>query len=128
MGSSYGHVGAISSDANVIISSGLGTPQGSMFDRLKLSVHDRLGPSQSGPEKRISQHPHRSYRSDEPIKPVEQQVGQEFVLHSDSTKGKEKVEQTVPGGEDAQSSVPKEVIKIGNNDVVMGVASKGQLS
>jgi hypothetical protein len=39
-----------------------GAPQGLVFDRLKLPVHDRLGPSQSGPEKRISQHPHRSDR------------------------------------------------------------------
>jgi hypothetical protein len=38
------------------------------------------------------------------------------------------VEQSVPGGEDAQSSVAKEVIKIGNNDVEWGIASKGQLS
>jgi hypothetical protein len=29
------------------------------------------------------------------------------------------VEQSIPGDEDAQSSVAKEVIKIGNNDVVM---------
>jgi hypothetical protein len=35
-------------------------------------------------------------------------------------RGKEKVEQSVLGGEDAQSSVAKEVIKTGNNDVVMG--------
>jgi hypothetical protein len=40
-------------------------------------------------------------------------------------KEKEKVEQSVSGGEDAQSSVEKEVIKIGNNDVVMGDCFKG---
>jgi N-acetylmuramic acid 6-phosphate (MurNAc-6-P) etherase len=50
------------------------------------------------------------------------------MLQSSSTKGKENVEQSVQGGEDAQSSVAKEVIKIDNNDVVMEVASKGQLS
>jgi hypothetical protein len=47
------------------------------------------------------------------------------VLRNDSTNGKEKVEQSVPGGEDARSSVAKEVIKIGNNDVVMGDCFKG---
>jgi N-acetylmuramic acid 6-phosphate (MurNAc-6-P) etherase len=50
------------------------------------------------------------------------------VLQIGYVKGKEKVEQSVPGGEDAQSSVAKEVIKIGNYDVVMGIASKGQSS
>jgi hypothetical protein len=46
-------VGAISSDAGAVVSSGLGGgPQGSVFDRLKLPVHDRLGPSQSGLEKK----------------------------------------------------------------------------
>jgi hypothetical protein len=40
-------------------------------------------------------------------------------------KGKENVGQSVLGGEDAQSSVAKEVIKIGNNDVVMGDCFKG---
>jgi hypothetical protein len=40
-------------------------------------------------------------------------------------KEKEKVEQSVSGGEYAQSSVAKEVIKIGNNDVVMGDCFKG---
>jgi hypothetical protein len=47
------------------------------------------------------------------------------MLQRGSTKGKEKVEQSIPGGEDAQSSVAKEVIKIGNNDVVMGDCFKG---
>jgi hypothetical protein len=42
------------------------------------------------------------------------------VLQNSSIKGKEEVEQSVPRGEDVQSSVAKEVIKIGNNDVVMG--------
>jgi hypothetical protein len=51
-----------------------------VFDRLKLLVHDRLGPSPSGLEKRINQHPHRSDRSGESVGPVEQQVGQEFML------------------------------------------------
>jgi hypothetical protein len=41
-------------------------------------------------------------------------------LQNSSVKGKEKVEQSIPGGEDVHSSVAKEVIKIGNNDVVMG--------
>jgi hypothetical protein len=30
------------------------------------------------------------------------------------------VEQSIPEGEDTQSDVTKDVIKIGNNDVVMG--------
>jgi hypothetical protein len=47
------------------------------------------------------------------------------VLQIGYVKGKEKVEQSVPGGEDAQSSVAKEVIKIGNYDVVMGDCFKG---
>jgi hypothetical protein len=106
---------------------GWGAPQGSMFDRLKLPVHDRLGSSQSDLEKRISQHPHRLDRSDELVRPVEQQVGQEFVLQRGSVKGKENVEQSVPRGEDAQSSVVKEVIKIDNNDVVMGDCFKGSV-
>jgi hypothetical protein len=54
------------------------------------------------------------------VRPVEQQVGHEFMLQNNYAKGKEKVEQSVLGGEDAQSSVAKEVIKIGNNDMVMG--------
>jgi hypothetical protein len=40
-------------------------------------------------------------------------------------KGKEKVEQSILEGEDEQNSVAKEVIKIGNNDVVMGDCFKG---
>jgi hypothetical protein len=47
------------------------------------------------------------------------------VLQRGSAKGKENVEQSIPGGENAQSSVAKEVIKIGNNDVVMGDCFKG---
>jgi hypothetical protein len=47
------------------------------------------------------------------------------MLQKSSVQGKEKVEQSVPGGEDAQSSVAKEVIKFGNNDVVMGDCFKG---
>jgi hypothetical protein len=47
------------------------------------------------------------------------------VLQRSSTKGKENVEQSVLGGEDAQRNVAKEVIKIGNNDVVMGDCFKG---
>jgi hypothetical protein len=43
-------------------------------------------------------------------------------------KGKEKVEQFVPEGGDVQSNVAKEVIKVSNYDVVMGIASKGWLS
>jgi hypothetical protein len=97
-----------------------GAHQGLVIDRLKLLVHDRLGPSQFSSKKRISQHSHRSDRSGEPVRPVEQQVGQEFVLQNSSIKGKEEVEQSVPRGEDVQSSVAKEVIKIGNNDMVMG--------
>jgi hypothetical protein len=42
-------------------------------------------------------------------------------------KGKEKVEQSVPGGEDARSNVAKKVIKIGNNDVVMEGCLKGSV-
>jgi hypothetical protein len=40
-------------------------------------------------------------------------------------KGKEKVEQFVSGDEHAQSNVAKEIIKIGNNDVVVGDCFKG---
>jgi hypothetical protein len=40
-------------------------------------------------------------------------------------KGKEKVEQSVLEGEDVWNSVAKEVIKIGNNVVVMGDCFKG---
>jgi hypothetical protein len=47
------------------------------------------------------------------------------MLQNSSAKGREKVEQSIPGGEDAESSVAKEVIKIGNNDVVMGDCFKG---
>jgi hypothetical protein len=42
------------------------------------------------------------------------------MLQKRSVKGKEKVEQLVLGGDDVQRNVAKEVIKIGNNDVVMG--------
>jgi hypothetical protein len=49
------------------------------------------------------------------------------MLQNSSTKGKEKVEQSVPGGEDAQSSVAKEVIKIGHNDGVMRDCLKGPI-
>jgi hypothetical protein len=37
------------------------------------------------------------------------------------------VEHSVPGGEDVQTSVAKEVIKIGNNEVVMGNCFKGSV-
>jgi hypothetical protein len=47
------------------------------------------------------------------------------MLQKSSAKKKEKVEQFVPGGEDAQCCVAKEVIKIGNNDVVMRDCFKG---
>jgi hypothetical protein len=70
-------------------------PQSSIFDRLKLPVHDRLGSSQSSPEERISQHPHRSDRSGEPVRTIEQQAGQEFMLQKISVKEK-KVEQSIP--------------------------------
>jgi hypothetical protein len=40
-------------------------------------------------------------------------------------KGKEKVEQSIPEGE--KSKVFKEVVKIGNNDVVMGDCFKGSV-
>jgi hypothetical protein len=50
VGSSHGHVG-VSTNADTIISPRLGAPQGSVFDRLRVSVHDRLGPSQYSPEK-----------------------------------------------------------------------------
>jgi hypothetical protein len=40
-------------------------------------------------------------------------------------KGKENVEQSIPEGGGAQSNVAKEVIKIDNNDVVMGDCFKG---
>jgi hypothetical protein len=41
--------------------------------------------------------------------------------------GKEKVEQSIPTGEDVQSDVAKEVIKIDNNDVVMRDCFKGPI-
>jgi hypothetical protein len=68
MGTLYEHVGAISSDA--IVSSRLGAPQGSIFVRLRVSVHDQLGPNQSGPGIMVGQHPHRSDWSGEPVKQV----------------------------------------------------------
>jgi hypothetical protein len=37
------------------------------------------------------------------------------------------MEQSVPEGEDVWNSVAKEVIKIGNNDVVMGNCFKGPI-
>jgi hypothetical protein len=49
------------------------------------------------------------------------------VLQNYSVKGKEKVEQSVLGGGDAQSGVAKEVIRIGNNDVVMGDCFQGPI-
>jgi hypothetical protein len=49
------------------------------------------------------------------------------VLQNNSVKGKEKVEQSIPGEENAQSNVAKEIIKIGNNDVVMGDCFKGSV-
>jgi hypothetical protein len=42
------------------------------------------------------------------------------MLQNGSTKGKEKVEQSIPEGEGVQSNVVMQVIKIGNNDVVIG--------
>jgi hypothetical protein len=42
-------------------------------------------------------------------------------------KGKEKVEQPVLEGEDVQNKVAKEVIKIGNNVVVMGGCFEGPI-
>jgi hypothetical protein len=47
------------------------------------------------------------------------------MLQNSSTKGKEKVEQSVPEDGSARSNVAKEVIKIDNNDVVMGDCFKG---
>jgi hypothetical protein len=38
-----------------------------------------------------------------------------------------KVEQCVPEGEDAQNNIAKKVIKIGNNDVVMGDCFNGSV-
>jgi hypothetical protein len=48
-----------------------GAPQGSVLDRLKLPVHDRLGLSQSGLEKKIGQQADRSDRPGESVRPVE---------------------------------------------------------
>jgi hypothetical protein len=93
-----------------------------VFDRLKLPVHDRLGPSQYGIGKRFNQHSNQLDWSSEPVRPA----GQEFMLQNSSTEGEEKMDQSVPAGEDAQSSVAK-VIKIGNNDVVMGNCFKGSV-
>jgi hypothetical protein len=47
--------------------------------------------------------------------------------HGSSMKGKEKIEQSIPEGEYVQNSVAKEVIKIGNNEVVMGDCFKGSV-
>jgi hypothetical protein len=63
-----------------------------VFDRLKLQVHDRLDPSQSGLEKGINQYTDRSDLHGEPVRSVEQDVKQEFVVQNSSMKGKEKVE------------------------------------
>jgi hypothetical protein len=49
------------------------------------------------------------------------------VLQSSFVKGKMKVEQCVPEGEDAQNNIAKKVIKIGNNDVVMGDCFNGSV-
>jgi hypothetical protein len=49
------------------------------------------------------------------------------LLQNSSAKGKEKVEQSIPEDGGAQSNVAKEVIKIGNNDVVMGDCFKGSI-
>jgi hypothetical protein len=78
-------------------------------------VLDRLGPSQSSPKIRVGQHPHRSDWSGELIKPVEQQVGKEFTPKGSS----------IPEGREVQSNAAKEVIKIGNNDIVMGDCFNG---
>jgi hypothetical protein len=58
---------------NIILtpSSWLGAPQGSMFNRLKLPVHDRLCPSQSGPEKKIDQKADQLDRPGEPVRSIE---------------------------------------------------------
>jgi hypothetical protein len=48
-----------------------GAPQGLVLDRLKLPVHDRLGLSQSGLEKKIGQQADRSDRPGESVRPVE---------------------------------------------------------
>jgi hypothetical protein len=47
------------------------------------------------------------------------------MLQNSYVKGKEKMEQSLLGGENAQSSVAKEVIKIADNDVVIGDCFKG---
>jgi hypothetical protein len=47
------------------------------------------------------------------------------MLQNGSAKRKEKVEQSIPEGGGAQSNVAKKVIKIGNNDVVMGDCFEG---
>jgi hypothetical protein len=59
---------------------GWGAPQGLVFDRLRVPMHDRLSPNQSGLEKGVNEHPHQSDRSGKPVRSVEQQDGQEFVL------------------------------------------------
>jgi hypothetical protein len=79
---------------------GWGAPQGLVFDGLKLSMHDRLGPSQSGQEKRVDQHPHQSDQFVESVRSVEQQAGLELMLWGNSAKGKEKVEQSILEGGD----------------------------
>jgi hypothetical protein len=79
-----------------------------------------LGPSQSGQEVRASQHPYRSDLSGETVRPIKQQAEQGFAPHISSAKGKKKMEQSGPEDEEVQSSVVNEVIKMGNNVVVMG--------
>jgi hypothetical protein len=49
------------------------------------------------------------------------------MLQNSFTNGKEKVEQSISKGGSAQSNIAKEVIKIGNNDVVMGDCFKGSI-
>jgi hypothetical protein len=63
-----------------------------VFDRLKLPVYDRLGTTQFGPAKRINQYTDQSYLHGGSIRPVEQDVEQEFVVQNSFMKGKEKVE------------------------------------
>jgi hypothetical protein len=51
------------------IPSRLGAPQRLVFDRLRVTVHDQLGPTQSGPEVEAEQQPYRSDQSGGPVAP-----------------------------------------------------------
>jgi hypothetical protein len=77
--SPYGHVDALSSIADAAVSSKLGGTSRISIRQVIVLVHDRLGPSQSDPEIRVGQHSNWSDRPGDPVRPIEQQAGQEFT-------------------------------------------------